>query len=673
MGNTRDLAEQNLADYEAFQRKPAASIEHWPVELQVEVTAQCLANCRICLRGEVDRPYGEDLAPGLIPALTPALERAVTFAPFGLGDPLLSPQLFPMMTTARDLGLYQSIYTCGDLLDPPRRALLLAAELDQLVVSISGVTPESYTRFHGVDSLNLVRHNVSRFADELAAQGRSRPGLAINFVVTKSSYDEISGVVDLAESLGISDVLLSPVICSRGKFTSWRWRGTDEQWEALRRWRDNASARHITLGLDTLEWARSPKHDGYCLHPFRQAYVSVDGDVYPCCSGQYAGTEFTLGSLREQSFEAVWFGPTATQFRARILEGDRPKACAECRAAAMCAYSNDAPPDIEHFGKLLAAKSYSRRYWAEPPEALVEAVASKLPRGAPLAVTEPAGSRLGRRLAARDGLRVRFLPDGAPPAGADLLAVLATPIESAPSRQWLEARHHDPHGLRVLFLADGTGPTRWHQWAHWEYLCRVLAQSGWTVADAVVVGGDVCSWFMHLRPGLSSNGFCAHPQGLEPVPPSELVPAQKDEPTLRHLRRLVSQLDARTEELLDNTSVLRDEAAQRDAYIALLRDEAAQRDAYVARCHETIEKLETTASTLQDEAAQRDAYITLLRGEAAQRDETIKDLNVRLAWLEQVLPVRLWLWATRAAARLGWPRARTTIAALGRPKPGETE
>lgn len=607
MANTRALAEQNLADYEAFQRRPAASIEHWPVELQIEITARCGGNCPMCLRHEVSRPYGQDLAPELLTTVRPALERATTFAPFGLGDPLLSKQLFGLMEAARDLGLYQIIYTRGDLLDPLRRARLIAAGLDRLVVSISGATPASYAMAHGVDSHQIVCSNVSRFAEWLTAQGRSRPSLGINFIVTNLSYEEIPAIVDLAESLGVGDVLLSPVICTRGEFTGWRWRGTDEQWQALYGWADEARARHITLHLDTLERARSPKHDGYCLHPFRQAYVTAEGDVYPCCSGQYAGGEFIFGSLRDEPFEAIWFGQAATKFRARILDRDRPQACSVCRAAAMCAYSEDAPPDTEHFKEVLESKSRGRRYLASPPGALVEVLKTKLPNHGPIVVFEPSGSHLGRTLSKRLGLNVRSRGDGTAPPGSYVLAVLDGRIDSPEALRTVKACATDVTDLRVLFLADGIGPTRWQQWNYWEHVCHALVGVGQVVVDAAVLSGEACAWFLHLRPIKAANGLCAHPEGLEPLRPGE-------------------------------------EGHVGAARVALRRTQG-----------QTVELRERIK-----QAAAR----------SAELNREIAQLESRLQRFEQFFPVRLWRWAARVARRTGTAAAGGTKAPRNNPRRG---
>jgi radical SAM protein with 4Fe4S-binding SPASM domain len=56
----------------------------------------------------------------------------------------------------------------------------------------------------------------------------------------------------------------------------------------------------------------------FCKQPFRFIEVRNDGNIYPCCMGW---TEYPFGSWEIESFQDVWNGERAKEFRRSILDG----------------------------------------------------------------------------------------------------------------------------------------------------------------------------------------------------------------------------------------------------------------------------------------------------------------------------------------------------------------
>ena len=70
-----------------------------------------------------------------------------------------------------------------------------------------------------------------------------------------------------------------------------------------------------------------------CQRPWTLAYVSADGNVYPCCFVPFVeqNRETTiLGNAFEEPLSEIWNGPRYQEFRRRFL-GDRPfDCCKDC-------------------------------------------------------------------------------------------------------------------------------------------------------------------------------------------------------------------------------------------------------------------------------------------------------------------------------------------------------
>lgn len=73
-----------------------------------------------------------------------------------------------------------------------------------------------------------------------------------------------------------------------------------------------------------------PKITRNCLDPWNTAFVSTDGNVYPCCN-----IRESIGNLRDNSFESIWFGSGLARVRKCILAGNPPKECHTCSHRGM--------------------------------------------------------------------------------------------------------------------------------------------------------------------------------------------------------------------------------------------------------------------------------------------------------------------------------------------------
>jgi radical SAM protein with 4Fe4S-binding SPASM domain len=70
------------------------------------------------------------------------------------------------------------------------------------------------------------------------------------------------------------------------------------------------------------------KHNG-CFYPWREAFISWDGQVGPCCSPALfeAGN---MGNLHDAPFSEIWNGPIYQRLRRSIREGRTYKFCRHC-------------------------------------------------------------------------------------------------------------------------------------------------------------------------------------------------------------------------------------------------------------------------------------------------------------------------------------------------------
>ena len=62
-----------------------------------------------------------------------------------------------------------------------------------------------------------------------------------------------------------------------------------------------------------------PEKRYYCTKPFEQIQLLENGNMIPCCPPWI--NHYTIGNINEGSYEEIWNGEKAQEFRKSILDG----------------------------------------------------------------------------------------------------------------------------------------------------------------------------------------------------------------------------------------------------------------------------------------------------------------------------------------------------------------
>ena len=75
------------------------------------------------------------------------------------------------------------------------------------------------------------------------------------------------------------------------------------------------------------EWTLQERKD--CYWPRHMTYVTVEGEVTPCCNF-YDGRELSFGNAFEQDGAEIWNSEGYREFRRRLMAGDLHERCKNC-------------------------------------------------------------------------------------------------------------------------------------------------------------------------------------------------------------------------------------------------------------------------------------------------------------------------------------------------------
>jgi MoaA/NifB/PqqE/SkfB family radical SAM enzyme len=323
---------------------PAAPVP-LPRSLYLETTSRCNSLCETCIltfggrEGPKDLPYAEFRR---ILDRFPALERVLLH---GIGEPLLNAELPAMIAHAKGRGAHVLFNSNAITLGERWQAALVDAGLDELRVSLDGSTPETYRRVRGVDAFDRVLRNLESFAAYRRRRGAAHPRVSLWFTGLQDNVRELPGLVPIAVRAGAAGIHLQRLVYyGQGlavERQSLYGRTSGEHERLIRETADAAAAAGIEFsasGATTPEVSLTPhgastRPWSHCRRPWTLVYVTVHGNVLPCCIAPWVADPYEgsiLGNLFEQSLEEIWWGPGYEDFRGALLTETPPQPCRGC-------------------------------------------------------------------------------------------------------------------------------------------------------------------------------------------------------------------------------------------------------------------------------------------------------------------------------------------------------
>jgi len=316
-----------------------------PRSVYIETTSRCNSLCETCILTfggrEAPRDLGYEEFRRLL-ARFPVLERVVLH---GIGEPLLNRELPAMVRHAKERGARVLFNSNAITLTGRWQAALVEAGLDELRVSFDASTRETYRRVRGVDAFDKVVGNLEAFAALRRARGVAHPEVSLWFTGMQATLHELPGLVPIAVRAGAAGIHLQRLVYNglglavEAESLFGRTTAAHEGWIAetaaaagaagIAFSASGATTPEVSLvphGASTRPWS-------HCRRPWTLCYVTVHGNVLPCCISPWVADPYegiVAGNLFEQTLEEIWWGPRYEAFRAALLTEAPPQPCRGC-------------------------------------------------------------------------------------------------------------------------------------------------------------------------------------------------------------------------------------------------------------------------------------------------------------------------------------------------------
>lgn len=337
-----------ISEEAPFDIDPDLAAPPMPKSLGVELTTKCPRDCVFCTRRE-RLGAGSHMEYGVYEKLIGEMDAPEAIWLNYFGESVYYPRVLDAISLAAKTGAATGLTTTFPPIPSALLDGILKSGLDQFCISLHTMDPSQYAAMYGGGSLDGLKRRVEEFLARRAALGVTKPRLGFCFVAMYDNLDQMRAVAEFARGSGVQELLIQPLLgegLSPAEFTREFSGGmlTEPFKEELRRAIQEVRQAYPGFAVNVSnpgveacpELRESPSFfpgalpDGARIHwccssPFEMVQVLVNGDIVPC--GFLL--DVPLGSLRDQSLQAIWRGERFREFRRRYALDPYP-ACRRC-------------------------------------------------------------------------------------------------------------------------------------------------------------------------------------------------------------------------------------------------------------------------------------------------------------------------------------------------------
>lgn len=276
-----------------------------PFSLSIEPTTACNLGCPECPSGlkKFTRPTGKmDLL--FHRAVLKSVGKQVFYINYYFqGEPFLHPQFLDLIKEAKKQKIYTSTSTNAHFIDQVKADEIVHSGLDRLIISIDGMTQETYENYRVNGKLSKVIEATKCLIASKNKLKSSTPHLIFQFLAVRQNEHEVPAVFKLAKEIGIEEVRIKTAQLYDYK-----------NGNTLMPENDEFSRYKLTSnGIYVLKY----KTGNHCWRMWSSSVLTWDGKVVPCCFDKDA--QHVLGSVIENDFHLIWKSEKYHSFRRSIL------------------------------------------------------------------------------------------------------------------------------------------------------------------------------------------------------------------------------------------------------------------------------------------------------------------------------------------------------------------
>ena len=236
------------------------------------------------------------------------------------------PQLFEIISLAKEVGMHVTCLTNGTLLDECKNRELIESGLDMLKISLWACSQEDYMANYpgsNPENFNKVIEGMKLLSKLKAERKHTHPKVTLHHPINRNNFNKISNMVGLAQETRADILSFSPFKTRRNELASLALTPEEEGQLCMDLTRLKARLHSLSVNHNIDETllryriGEAVQEKMPCYIAWLHARIKVDGVVLSCnpCNLQ-------LGNLKEKPFKDIWNGEAFKNFRKRTLTRD---------------------------------------------------------------------------------------------------------------------------------------------------------------------------------------------------------------------------------------------------------------------------------------------------------------------------------------------------------------
>ena len=269
----------------------------------IEISSQCNYRCVGCPHSELTRGHGNMDTKLFLDIFKEIGNNTHVIFLWNYGDPLLNPHIVEMLEGIKNYRCKKILSTTGWKLNDFQNLKFLT-NLDELIISINGLTQNIYELHQKNGNLKKVVEGVKRLAPVLK---RGKTKLILQMVAHNKNLEQIKNAAlinKFALKLGFHEIAIKSFNVMDGK--------------------QKTFDTFVPVGTPYSRYSSNFKGKQYPnlkkIYPCTKGFViNWDGSITTCC-WDYKG-KYILGDAKKNGIQAIWNSPRAIEHRNKVSSG----------------------------------------------------------------------------------------------------------------------------------------------------------------------------------------------------------------------------------------------------------------------------------------------------------------------------------------------------------------
>lgn len=288
-----------------------------PPILTLEPANICNLRCPLCITGagELTRPSGKMSLETFTKLIDLVGDDILCLVAYNQGEPYLNKHFFDFVRMAKNKNIYVTTSTNGHFFTPANIRATIESGLDSMIVSIDGVTQETYAHYRVGGDLDRVIDGVRGLVAERRSRKSRTPNVALQLLVMRHNEHQLQPMEALVEELGADRLLVKRIDV--------------RTLEEARTWLPGNPVFSL-YKIEEHGFIAKRSSRGSCPWPWFSGLVYWDGTFVPCCYDKNGN--HPMGQVVELSlFDEMWLGGRFHGFRKQLLENrQKIELCRNC-------------------------------------------------------------------------------------------------------------------------------------------------------------------------------------------------------------------------------------------------------------------------------------------------------------------------------------------------------